>query len=65
LIESNDRYPERKFAGPASQPCQPQTRGVLRDLPVIVTGIKHVGKEGNELEEHRAGLVSEAERQLE
>ena len=38
---------------------------MLRDLPVVVTRIKHVGKEGNELEEHRAGLVSEAERQLE
>jgi hypothetical protein len=30
-----------------------------------VGSIRHVGKEGNELEAHRAGLVTEAERQLE
>jgi len=30
-----------------------------------VIGIRHVGKEGNELETHRAGLLTEAERQLE
>jgi hypothetical protein len=34
-------------------------------LPVVATGVKHVGKEGNDLEEHRAGVVDEAERQLE
>ncbi len=30
-----------------------------------MTGIRHVGKEGNKLEAHQAGLVTEVERQLE
>jgi hypothetical protein len=34
-------------------------------LPLVVSGIRHVGKEGNELEAHQAGLLNEAERQLE
>jgi hypothetical protein len=38
---------------------------VLGDLPLVATGIRHVGKECNELEEHQAGIVDEAERQLE
>jgi hypothetical protein len=29
-----------------------------------VSGIKHVSKQGNDLEEHRAGLETKAERQL-
>ncbi len=65
LIEAYDLHPERKFAGPDGRPCRPGTRGLLGDLPVTVTGIKHVGKEGNELEAHRAGLATETERQLE
>lgn len=32
---------------------------------LIVRGIRHVGKEGTELEGHRVGLVSEVERQPE
>jgi hypothetical protein len=39
--------------------------GLLGDLPLVVSGIRHVGKEGNELEAHQAGLLTEAERQLE
>ncbi len=31
----------------------------------MVRGTHHVGKEGNALEAHRVGLVTEAERQLE
>jgi hypothetical protein len=31
--------------------CQPWTRGLLGDLPVVATRIKHVGKEGNELDD--------------
>jgi DNA polymerase III epsilon subunit-like protein len=65
LIEAYDRPPERKFAGPDGQPCRPETRGLLHDLPLVVSTIRHVGKEGNELEAHRAGVISEAERQLE
>ncbi|MDP9354987.1 MAG: hypothetical protein M3R02_06830 [Chloroflexota bacterium] len=65
LIQVYDLHSERKFAGSDARPCQPGTRGLLHDLPVLVAGIKHVGKEGNELEAHRAGLVTEAERQLE
>ncbi len=65
LIEAYDLHPERKFAGPDGRPCTAGTRGLLHDLPVLVAGIKHVGKEGNELEAHRAGLVTEGERQLE
>ncbi len=65
LIEAHDLHPERKFAGPDGRPCRPGTRGLLGDLPVTVTGIKHVGKEGNDLDAHKAGLVTEAERQLE
>ncbi len=65
LIEAYDRHPERKFAGSDGRPCRPETRGLLHDLPLVVGSIRHVGKEGNELEAHRAGLVTEAERQLE
>ncbi|MDP9365599.1 MAG: hypothetical protein M3Q10_15485, partial [Chloroflexota bacterium] len=65
LIEEYDRHPERKFAATDGMPCRPETRGLLQDLPVVATGVKHVGKEGNDLEEHRAGLVTEPERQLE
>ncbi len=31
----------------------------------MVAGVRHVGKEGNDLETHQAGLVTEAERQIE
>ncbi len=65
LIRAYDLHPERKFAGQEGRPCQPGTRGLLQDLPVLVMGIKHVGKEGNDLDAHKAGLVTEAERQLE
>ncbi len=46
-------------------PCQPWTRGLLTDLPIVATRIKHVGKEGNELDEHEAGVIDDAERTLE
>jgi hypothetical protein len=65
LIEAYDRHPERKFAGPDGQPCRPGTRGLLQDLPLVVSGIRHVGKEGNALEAHKAGIITERERQLE
>jgi hypothetical protein len=65
LIDTYDRHPERKFAGPDGEPCRANTRGLLGDLPLVVSGIRHVGKEGNELEAHQAGLLNEAERQLE
>lgn len=65
LIAAYDLHPERKFAGADGQPCRPETRVLLQDMPLVVSGIRHVGKEGNELEAHQAGLVSEAERQLE
>ncbi|HEV2128943.1 MAG TPA: hypothetical protein VGR22_10020 [Thermomicrobiales bacterium] len=65
LIEAYDRHPERKFTGPDGRACQDQTRGLLQDLPLVVSSIRHVGKEGNELEAHRAGVIAEAERQLE
>ncbi len=65
VIRTYGTHPERKFAEPDGRPCQPGTRGLLRDLPLVATGIKHVGKEGNELDAHKAGLVTEAERQLE
>jgi hypothetical protein len=35
------------------------------DLLLELSNIQHVGKEGNELEAHVAGLVTQAERQLE
>ena len=41
------------------------TPGFLHDPPLVVDAIPHVGKVGNELEAHWAGLVTEAERQLE
>ncbi|HEV2125517.1 MAG TPA: hypothetical protein VGW38_22425 [Chloroflexota bacterium] len=59
VAPAGERHPERKFAGPDGQPCQPGTQGLLQDLPLVVSGVRHVGKEGNELELHRA------ERQLE
>ena len=65
LIQSHDLHPERKFAGPDGLPCRSTTRGLLADLPVHATRIKHVGKEGNELDEHDAGVIDEMERQLE
>jgi hypothetical protein len=65
LIEAYDRHPERKFAAPDGQPCRPETGGLLHDLPLVISSIRHVGKEGNELEAHQTGLVTEAERQLE
>jgi len=65
LIEVYDRHPERKFAGPDGGPCRASTKGLLGDLPLVVRGIRHVGKEGNELEAHQAGLLTEAERELE
>jgi hypothetical protein len=65
LIDGYDRHPERKFAGADGAPCGAQTRGLLQDLPLVVAAIRHVGKEGNELEAHQAGLLTEAERQLE
>ncbi len=65
LIDGYDRHPERKFAGEDGQSCQEHTRGLLHNLPLAVSSIRHVGKEGNELEAHQAGLVTEVERQLE
>jgi hypothetical protein len=65
LIAGYDLHPERKFAAPDGQPCRPETKGLLHDLPLVVSTIRHVGKEGNELEAHQAGLVTESERQLE
>jgi hypothetical protein len=65
LIQSHDLHPERKFAGPDGLPCRSVTVGLLGDLPIVAAHIKHVGKEGNELEEHDAGVIEESERQLE
>lgn len=65
LMELHDQHPERKFADAAGAPCSSHTRGLLYDLPVSVDRVKHVGKEGNELDAHRVGIVDEAERQLE
>jgi hypothetical protein len=39
--------------------------GLLHDLPLAVTSIRRVGKEGNQLEAHRVGAVTELEWQLE
>jgi hypothetical protein len=64
VIQSHDLHPERKFAGPDGLSCQPWTRGLLTDLTMIATRIKHVGKEGNELDEHEAEVIDEAERTL-
>ena len=34
------------------------------DLPLTVSSIRHVGKEDNALEAHKAGIITERERQL-
>ncbi len=58
LIDDDDLHPERKFAGPDGRSCMTWARGLLGDLTLVVSGIRHVGKEGNDLDKHRAGLVS-------
>ena len=65
LIAGYDLHPERKFAGADGQPCRTETRELLQDQPLVVSDVRHVGKEGNHLEAHRAGMISETERQLE
>jgi hypothetical protein len=52
LIELHDSHPERKYAGVDGEPYTARTRGVLHDLPVRFRHIKHVAKEGNELDDH-------------
>jgi hypothetical protein len=64
LIELHDQHPERKFADANGDACSARTRGLLHDLPVRVAHVKHVGKEGNELEAHKAGIIDESERQV-
>jgi hypothetical protein len=64
-IQSHDLHPERKFAGPDGQPCRSTTVGLLGNLAIVAAPIKQVGKEGNELDEHDAGVIDESERQLE
>lgn len=65
LILSYDMHPERKFADSLGVTCKPNTRGLLLDREVQAGKIVHIGKEGNSLDESRADLQTEPERQLE
>jgi hypothetical protein len=65
VILSYDMHPERKFTDSTGAACRPNTRGLLLDQDVRAGKIVHIGKEGNSLEESRADLQTEPERQLE
>lgn len=65
LIVGYDLHPERKFADSHGEACKPNTRGLLFDQEVQAGKIVHIGKEGNSLEESKADLQTEPERQLE
>ena len=55
LIHNHDLHLERKFACPDGLPYRSTTHGLLEDRPIVAAHIKHVGKEGNELDEHDVG----------
>jgi hypothetical protein len=65
LIKLHGQHPDRKFGDSNGQDCTARKRSVLQDLPVRVGRIKHVGKEGNELDTLKAGTVDKSEWQLE
>jgi hypothetical protein len=50
-------HPEAKAAGPDGEPCGVHTSGELKRLRVHVTGLVHIGKESNDLEEVQAWLI--------
>jgi hypothetical protein len=54
-------HPEAKSMGSDGEPCRRSTRGLLWRRPVEAISIAHIGKEGNQLEERLAGLVTEGE----
>lgn len=43
------QHPESKAAGPDSQPCRPDTRGLLQPLTFTATTVIRIGKETNRL----------------
>ncbi len=65
LIERYNQHPERKFTGPDGTPCDSPTVGLLRDLPIVASWIRLIGKEGNEIEQIDVGLIeSEDDRMI-
>ena len=50
---------EAKSLAADGGPCRPQTSGRLQRQPVVATGIEHIGKEANRIDEVAAGLVQQ------
>ncbi len=52
------QHPEPKAAAPDGQPCRPDTAGWLARRTLHAHTVHHIGKEANDLEKVRAGLVA-------
>jgi hypothetical protein len=50
-------HPEPKSLGPDQQPCDSDTRGVLTRRRLVAVTALHIGKEANNLERRRAGIL--------
>ncbi len=61
LIALHTRHPEMKFLGPDGEPCTPMTRGLLSRRHIHVTDMVHIGKEANDLELVKAGMIEDEE----
>jgi hypothetical protein len=59
IIEAYATHPEAKSVGPDGQTCHRGTVGVLRRQSVDMVEVVYVGKESNQLEETRDGLIHE------
>src|SRR5665647_2011749 len=52
-------HPEPKSLGPDGLPCHRGTHGVLTRRHVTPSGLVHIGKEANRLEDREAGLLTD------
>jgi hypothetical protein len=59
IIEAYATHPEAKSIGPDGQTCHRRTVGVLRRQSVDIAEVTYVGKESNQLEETRDGVIHE------
>lgn len=61
LIGLHTRHPEVKFLGPDGEPCTSMTRGLLSRRQIHVTEVVYIGKEANDLELVKAGMIEDEE----
>jgi len=61
LIANHTLQPEVKFIGPDGEPCTSMTRGLLSRRHIHVTDVVHIGKEANDLELVKAGMIEDEE----